>query len=134
MTVDIAHAGNCSVHILKKCPLVYLATVYTSYPYGAEKAFRHAAELTGKLMLAGVKVFSPIVHGHPLSVHGGVPAFDHVLWLEFDEALMRKSDALAVARMEGWEKSHGIAYEVRVFEKAGKPIYYIDPYDLSFVE
>ena len=82
-------------------------------------------------MLDGVSVYSPIAHGHPLSMYGKVPALNHELWIPFDRTMMEKSEMLLVAKMDSWQDSFGIAYERKNFEEAGKPIYFIDPYTMS---
>ncbi|WP_291854826.1 DUF1937 family protein [Bradyrhizobium sp.] len=108
---------------LQRAPLCYLATPYSRYPGGIERAFADAARLAAKMILAGVKVYSPIAHTHPLAVHGGLDPLDHALWLPFDEAMMNAARVLIVAHMEGWQESAGIAYEVAYFERHNKPIF-----------
>lgn len=112
---------------LKDHSLVYLATPYSKYPKGLEAAFQDAAALAAKVMVAGVKVYSPIAHTHPLAIHGKVDPYDHSIWLPFDAAIMDKSDAILVAKMDTWDKSYGISHEIEVFTKAGKPVYYLTP-------
>lgn len=112
---------------LQQYPLIYLATPYSKYPQGLEVAFRHASALAARLMLRGLKVYSPIAHTHPLAIHGGVNPLDHSIWLPFDAAIMDKADALLVAMMETWQHSYGISHEIGVFSKAGKPVHYLDP-------
>jgi hypothetical protein len=97
-------------------------------------AARDAAEVMGDLFRLGLKVFSPIVHGHQLSVNGSVPALDHALWLEFDSAMMGKADALLVAHLEGWDESFGIAEETKAFKAAGKPVLHLDPVKLELID
>lgn len=108
-------------------PLCYLATPYSKYPLGIEQAFEDAAALAAALVRAGIKVYSPIAHTHPIAVHGGIDPLDHAVWMPFDEAMMAKADLLIVAQMTGWEESKGIAIEIEVFERARKPIFLFDP-------
>lgn len=112
---------------LRKYDLIYLATPYSKYPEGLEIAFRRASALAARLMLRGLKVYSPIAHTHPLAIHGGVNPLDHSIWLPFDEAIMKKADALLVARMKSWERSYGISEEIKFFNAAGKPVHHLDP-------
>jgi hypothetical protein len=116
-----------SLNGIRTYPLVYLATPYSKYPEGIEVAFQDASRLAARLMEIGVKVYSPIAHTHPLAIYGGINPLDHSIWLPFDEAIMAKSDALLVAKMPTWQTSYGIAHEISVFDKAGKPIYYLNP-------
>lgn len=111
-------------------PLAYLATPYSRYPGGIDIAFRDAARLAARLLRAGVKVYSPICHTHPIAIHGNLDPLDHAIWMPFDEAMMRVCDMLIVAHMPSWETSKGIAMEVEHFEKAGKRIFDLDPVTL----
>lgn len=111
--------------------LAYLATPYSKYPGGIEAAWVDACALAARLLVAGLGVYSPIAHTHPLAIHGGLDPLDHDIWLPFDEAMMAKADELIVAHMATWETSRGIAHEVAVFEAAGKPVYDLDPDSLT---
>lgn len=103
----------------------YLATPYTRYPAGRAAACWKAASIAGALLKAGVHVFCPIAHGHPMSVHGGVP-YDDLLWLTLDEHFMVGAIGLLVAHeMEGWETSFGVQHEIKRFEELHKPIFYL---------
>lgn len=113
--------------------LGYLATPYTKYPAGIEQAWIDACSLTARLMVTGLCCYSPIAHTHPLAIHGRLDPLDHSIWLPFDEVMMARADALIVARMPSWETSKGIAYEVDFFERAGKPIFDLDPLSLTLV-
>lgn len=107
--------------------LCYLATVYSKHKEGLDAAYIDAARIAAKLLVAGIKVYSPIAHTHPLAVYGGLDPLDHAIWLPFDEAMMNAADILIVAQMDGWEVSKGIAHEIKFFETRGKPIYDLDP-------
>lgn len=113
-------------------PLCYLATPYSKYEGGnLELAFRDAAALAAQLMLAGVKVYSPIAHTHPLAIYGNIDPLDHNIWLPFDEAMMKAAHVLIVAHMNGWQESRGIAHEIEYFERANKAIFDLDPRTLK---
>lgn len=104
----------------------YLATPYSKYPGGIEKAFREAARLTGLLLQRGICAYSPIAHTHPIAIYGKLDPYDHTIWLPFDEAMMDAAEHLIVAMMPSWETSTGIKHEIEYFTKAGKPVYYYD--------
>jgi hypothetical protein len=112
-------------------PLVYLATPYSKYESGIEQAFIDAAILTSRLLVAGVKVYSPIAHTHPLAIHGKLDPYDHKIWLPFDQAMMDASAAIAVATMQGWKESYGVQHEIQWFDKVGRPIFFVDPDTLA---
>ena len=77
--------------------LCYLATPYSKYPSGLAMAWVDACRVAGALIRAGVKVYSPIAHGHPIADFANMDKLDHSLWLPFDEAMMETCNALVVA-------------------------------------
>lgn len=119
---------------LTKFDLVYLGTPYSKYPRGIEAAWRDASELTGKLLLAGVKVYSPIAHTHSIAMCANIDPMNHDIWLPFDMAIMKKSDAMAVGMLEGWATSYGIGFEIEKFREWGRRIFGVCPETLTVVE
>jgi hypothetical protein len=113
--------------------LAYLATPYSRYKPNIEAAFKDAAKLAARLLITGLKVYSPICHTHPIAIYGALDALDHSIWLPFDEAMMAAADILIVAHMTGWEESRGVAHEIKFFEDAGKPIFDLDQVTLNMV-
>ena len=107
--------------------LAYLATPYSKWKLGPEAAFIEASKLAARLLVSGVKVYSPIAHTHPLAYYGGLDLLDLSIWLPFDEAMMERCDVLIVAHMDGWQESKGIAHEIEFFKRAEKPIFDLDP-------
>lgn len=106
--------------------LAYLATPYSKYKAGIEQAFIDAAKLAARLMQAGINVYSPIAHTHPIAIYGEIDPYDLTLWLELDRAMMSKCDTLIVAHMDGWEQSSGVAHEIAFFAHAGRPVFDLD--------
>lgn len=113
--------------------IAYLATPYSKFKPDPAAAFRAACKIAAHLVCAGIKVYSPIAHTHPIAVHGALDLLDHAIWLPFDEAMMEASSVLIVAHLEGWNESIGIAHEVKFFEERGRPIYDLDPRSLMMV-
>lgn len=113
---------------LQRATLCYLASPYSKFRGGdIEAAFIEASKIAAKLLLAGIKIYSPIAHTHPIAVHGGLDPLDLSIWLPFDEAMMSAASILIVAHMDGWDASKGVAHEIKFFETRGKPIYDLDP-------
>lgn len=112
--------------------LCYLATPYTKFPTGLDPAFEEAARLAGRLMVAGVRTYSPIAHCHPLAKYAGINPLDHSIWIPFDEAQMRAAGLCIVAQLPTWSISFGVKYEIDFFEAHGKPVAYLDPATLRF--
>ncbi len=111
--------------------LIYLATPYTKAPGGIEMAFIRSCELAARLIKTGRDVFSPIAHSHPIALHGKIDPLDHDLWMDVDQAMIARCDALVVAMLPGWDRSKGVAAEVDNFKDARKPILWIDPETLE---
>lgn len=105
----------------------YMATPYTNYPYGAEAAYKHACIEAAFLTAKGVPVYCPIAHSHGLAVHGGLPKFDHDMWMKIDRPFMEAARGLIVCRMTGWQLSAGITHEMETFDEMDKPILFMDP-------
>jgi Domain of unknown function (DUF1937) len=116
---------------LRVYSFLYLATPYSKYQGGLQRAFEDAAKLTARLLINHIKIYSPIVHTHPIAVYGELNPLDHSIWLPFDEAIMRVAPALLVAEMEGWKESYGVDQEIKIFGRDGKPIHYINPNSLA---
>ncbi len=69
----------------------YLATPYSKYPHGQEAAYIAAAEQSGLLLNAGIKVFCPITHSHPIAIYGNIDKLDYEMFLGLDVPfLMRR--------------------------------------------
>jgi hypothetical protein len=111
--------------------LAYLATPYSRYPSGIGDAFIETCKIAAKLLQAGVKFYSPIAHSHGIAVWGHIDPLDLTIWLPFDEAIMKVSDVLIVAQMEGWKESTGVRHEIEFFRRANKPIFYLDPVSMT---
>lgn len=113
--------------------MIYLASPYThSDPLVRERRFQSACAATAGLMRAELLVFSPIVHGHSL-VEFGLP-IDWSYWERFDRAWLVRCSWLAVLTIDGWDKSEGVAAEVKIAGEIEKPVRYLDPLTLTFAE
>lgn len=119
-----------SVEIVRQAPLAYLATPYTKYADGIEQAFIDAAKLAARLLVSGIKVYSPIAHTHPLAIYGELDPLDHAIWMPFDEAMMDAASVLIVAQMDGWDRSKGVLHEIEFFHARQKPIFGLMPESL----
>jgi hypothetical protein len=104
----------------------YLASPYSVYRFGLEAAFILAAQQRGLLLTAGVAVFSPIVHSHPIAMICNIDPLDHSIWLPSERPILDSASGLIMLKAEGWEKSFGMNKEREAFELAGKPIIYMD--------
>jgi hypothetical protein len=105
----------------------YLATPYSKYPGGIERAHADACAQAALLVQAGIPVYSPIAHTHPIAIEGHLDPYDHELWLEADRTFMEAAKGLIVCEMEGWQASYGIECEIKHFAQAGKPRFQMVP-------
>lgn len=109
----------------------YLGSPYSSYRWGLDAACRKASALAASLTFAGIPVFSPIAHSHALAEYGALDPLDHDFWMTADAPFMRAAGGLIVAEMAGWRDSAGLAMEIEVFDRAGKPVVYLDDLTLE---
>jgi hypothetical protein len=107
--------------------LVYLASPYShDDPRVREARFRLACEAASVIMRAGLHVFSPIAHTHPIAMAGGLPTgWDY--WRGYDEAMLGACGAMAILQIPGWRESRGVQGEFEIAQKLGLPVAYVDP-------
>lgn len=109
--------------------LIYLASPYThedhevmSFRYEAALAHIHESLTT----LTHATLYSPVVHYHPVAERYELPR-DYEFWKHRNTDLICVAKELWVLRLEGWDKSKGIAGEVAYAESIHVPVKYIDP-------
>lgn len=103
----------------------YVATPYAKYAKGHHQAFVDAAKVAAALFDAGVPVFSPIAHSHPLAEHGKIDNVDHRKWLDLDLHFMESAVGIVVVGMDGWDESKGVKEEIEYFDLNMAPILYL---------
>lgn len=105
----------------------YLASPYSKYPDGLEAAFRDVCEQAGLLTKAGIPIFSPIAHTHPIAIQCGMDPLDHTIWLPADFPILDAACGMIFCKMKSWEKSYGMGVEKARFLSQGKPVYDMEP-------
>jgi hypothetical protein len=107
--------------------LVYLASPY-SHPDPAvqEERFQAVCRAASHLMQAGLRVFSPIAHSHPISLAGSLPT-GWEYWEAYDEFVLSACGVLAILQLDGWNSSRGIKGEVEIARRLGLVTYNVDP-------
>ena len=105
----------------------YLATPYSKYPDGIEAAFLVACEQTAILIRAGIPVFCPIAHTHPVAINGAIDPYDHTIWIPADKPLMEGARGLIFCKLPSWEISYGMDVERKYFESVGRPVIDMTP-------
>jgi len=113
--------------------LVYLATPYSDPdPAVREWRFEQVNAVAAVLMGAGLHVFSPISHTHPIAKAGALPlGWD--FWEGYDRAILQTCAAMVVLKLPGWERSTGITGEVKIAGELGIPVFYVSQQDCESV-
>jgi hypothetical protein len=109
--------------VIPKNQVIYLASPY-SHPEESVRYGRYykVIEATSDLIKQGYLVYAPIVHNHVITITPDIPK-DFSFWKTFDVAMLKRCDAIAVLKLEGWEKSIGIQHELTVARYLHYPIY-----------
>jgi hypothetical protein len=104
----------------------YLCSSYTKHPAGEGRAFQVAARAAGVLLKAGIPVFSPVTHLHPVVALAEVDPRKYALWEELDEEFLMNAHGLIVLRDDGWEQNSGITFKMCRCRDRGKPVVFMD--------
>ena len=112
--------------------LIYLASPYSDPDWRLERTrFYAVCDAAVKMVAAGLRVYSPIAHTHPIAERAGLRGIalpkGYEFWREFDERMIRACDELWVLKLEGWEKSQGTLKELAFAHKLGKACAHIEP-------
>lgn len=118
------------------CPILRLGLTYIASPYTAftgarewprdvqlQVAFKLVCEAAAKFVKAGIPIFCPIAHSHPIALYGKVDPESHDIWIEQDKAVLSVCKRLVIIPMPGWRTSKGIAMELEIAKGLGIPCY-----------
>lgn len=105
---------------------VYLGSPYSLYRGGHDEAARVVASYAAAMMASGLRVYSPIAHGHFVTAHGKLP-LSWGFWKDQCQPMIDAASSLVVLTMDGWGESVGLTYEIEEFARAGKPVVYLAP-------
>ncbi len=107
--------------------LTYLCSPYThTHPAIREQRYEQAAKAAAQLMREGRLVYSPIVHGHPLTVADPELPSDFDFWMRHCYAMLRVCEQIIVLKLDGWEQSVGVRAEMEFALKAGIRIEFME--------
>lgn len=114
--------------------LIYLASPYNhTSDEIKEDRFNSICNIASLLINQGVVLYSPIAHNHPIAKSGTLPA-SWEWWEHFDSIMISKCDELWVCMIEGFRTSIGIAAEIEICRRMGKPVRYLCPVSLVLFE
>lgn len=102
----------------------YLASPFTAYPHGHEKAVEHVSIIASWLMdCYNLPIFCPVAHSAPLvAARNTLGKRPHQFWMNQCLPLVRQSSGLIVAELPGWDSSRGVADEIACAETHGIPV------------
>ena len=113
---------------VKHLPLYYLASPYT---HKSKKVmfsrFKEISSIAGKLLKRGYLVLTPISSSVPIAKYGGIHGTDFSDWATLDLNMVRKSDGLIVAMMDGWKESVGVQAEIAYAKRLKKDVKFFNP-------
>jgi hypothetical protein len=109
--------------LIKK--LIFLSSPYSHKDTKVRKMrFDLACKWAAKLTRENRLVFSLVAHSHPLLRYGLPRSFE--FWRDFTETMIGRCDELWVLKVKGWERSNGMAVEIKIARSLGKPIIFLD--------
>ena len=113
-------------------PIKQVRFTYLASPYTHDDAdVRHeryvcACRAAAYLMARGEVIFSPIAHSHPIEQQGGRMESGE-FWRRQDEPYLEFCSKLYVLLLAGWDRSAGVAHEIRRAIERGIPVEFIEP-------
>ncbi|QDU46843.1 Nucleoside 2-deoxyribosyltransferase [Symmachiella dynata] len=106
--------------------MIYLASPYShTDAIVRERRFRAACRVAARLIRSGEVVFSPVAHGHAISLYG-VPT-DWQFWEPHDRRFLEQCHEVVVLMLDGWQESVGVQAEIQIAGELGKPVRYLAP-------
>jgi len=113
--------------------MIYLAMPYTCLtPEQREYYFAIGCKIAAILFNECKHVFVPICFAHPIATRHSLPANWH-FWAEFNEKMLSVCDELWVLTLPGWKNSYGINEEIKIANRLGINIKYVDPVNFGIV-
>jgi len=111
---------------MNKEELIYLACPYShNDPKVREERFHQVNKVASGLMSEGYYILSPISHTHPIALSGKLP-LGWEYWEGYDTLLIKSCKCVLVLQLDGWKESKGVQAEIKIAEKLGIPVEYID--------
>lgn len=106
--------------------MIYLASPYSNPdPLIVRNRFLLVEQATAELIKQKLFVWSPIVHCHELATKFGLPT-DAAFWAEYNFDFIRRSDAVFVLKIPGWDESKGVKMEISLANAAFIPLQFVN--------
>jgi hypothetical protein len=115
--------------------MIYLASPYSHIDPEIELVrYRQITNIAGRLIDKGVVLFAPITQSVAVVKYSRVNSRGFDYWEKFDKEFVSLSDEVWVVVMPGWRESVGVQEEIRYAESLGKPVRYLCPKSLTFLD
>jgi len=102
---------------------VYLGIPYTINP---ELSYQTSIRIAAHLMQHAAIVFSPVIHTHPIANFLETD-WGWETWKSQDIPWVKLCEVMAVVTLPEWQKSVGLAEEIKISRSLRHPIVFIDP-------
>jgi hypothetical protein len=105
--------------------------IFISSPYSHQddsvriENFKKVSKFVAELTSQGHVVMSPIVYGHTLLDYKEMPS-DWEFWKNFCVTFLEKCEEMIVYKMEGWDRSRGVAEEIEFAKSKNIPIKFVE--------
>lgn len=106
--------------------MIYLASPY-SHPEISfrEERFARARKFMLEALRQQLIIFSPIVYCHELAYDAKIPT-DADYWWNFNISILRHCTELWALKIEGWENSRGMRWEIETANHLHIPVNYVN--------
>ena len=107
--------------------MIYLASPYSDPIKDVRIArFEEACTFCAKQARAGVVIYSPIVHWHPVAWRCDLP-LDHFYWNFHNKVMIKLCSQLWILMIDGVEESAGVENELNMALYYGKEVKRVEP-------
>ena len=117
---------------MRPTEIVYLAQPYThSDPWVRQERYLQAVKASAILTQRGVIVYSPIMHSHPINWVGKNSDDVNAFWMRLNSPFIQVCGKVLVLKLDGWERSKGVADEIEQALRLKIPVEYAEMDDLA---
>lgn len=111
--------------------MIYLASPYShSDPAVMQQRYEAMVQVVNHFYRQNIRVYSPIVHNHPVAVLGGLPR-TWEFWEGIDLDMLARCDEFCVIQLPGWETSKGVAAELEFAKRYQIPVHFSVPSEIE---
>jgi hypothetical protein len=96
--------------------MIYVANPYIGTNKEMSNRYEHTCAYVAKLCREYQICYAPIVHFHAVAICHELPR-DSNYWRACNVAMLRRSEALHVLQLDGWDQSDGVKFEMDLAAK-----------------